>query len=95
MTSANELCKVLSHDMRRNILKELLKQPKGICFSYLLSKYDVTSNTICFHIKKLIQADLVYNTGKYHITELGKNVIKETIDLENHVIKMIKNEMHS
>ena len=85
----NEICKALSHDTRRIMLKELSKISNGITFKEFCLIFNANPNTIAFHTKQLIKAELVSKPGRYHITELGRKSLNDIKNLENRITESL------
>lgn len=82
---ARELLKLMFRTMSnptRMIIVRFLKEHDGSCFEDIRQEFNANNNTISYHLKKLIAADLVKKNGKYYITDFGKKVATVFEDFE-------------
>lgn len=78
--------RTMSNPTRMDIVK-FLKKHDGSCFEDIRQEFNVNNNTISYHLKKLIAAELVKKNGKYYITDFGRKVAVVFEDFEKTMAK--------
>lgn len=88
--------KAISASIRIQILN-LLQEKGSMSYSELMSslKLDTTRDAgrFAYHLKSLLKADLIepdVETRKYHLTDLGRHIIRVTDDIEDRTYKRRK-----
>lgn len=91
-TEIAKFFRIMSNENRRNILVELNKSgDAGKRFWDIRWALNLNSNTLTYHMKKLIDSGMVSKKhGRYYITKFGKRCLSYYRDFEKMVAKWTK-----
>jgi len=73
MERLSMILRTMSNPTRMDIVK-FLKKYDGSRFEDIRHEFNMNNNSARYHLKKLIDANLVIKSNKYYITDFGKKL---------------------